>query len=140
LTFYGTLARCLGLYLDLTIFLDIGSGFNEINKIDKVIRIQRITYPTKKILEVFRDYFYKEPRLRSYLLLTYEMRDIKKLKIKITEGLNPRQTIYLCMKNEREIPLSFTDQLPSLTKTEQRATLLSNTLEVPLEIKTVKTI
>jgi len=44
------------------------------------------------------------------------------------------------MKNERQIPLIFTDQLPTITKIEQRATLLSNFLKVPLEIKIIKAI
>jgi len=124
LTFYGTLAICLGLFISFTLYWNVGSGFNELNKLDQLIRIQRNGYPGKS----------------QKILLTYEVSDVKKLEIKITEGINPKQVIYLGMKNEREIPLIFTDQLPSLTKIEQRATLLSNFLKVPLEIKTIKTI
>lgn len=124
LTFYGTLAISLGVFIYFTLYWNVGSGFNELNKVDQLIRIQRNGYPGKS----------------QKVLLTYEVSDVKKLEIKIVEGINPKQIIYLGMKNEREIPLIFTDQLPSLTKIEQRATLLSNFLKVPLEIKTVKTV
>ena len=97
---------------------------NLLNKIDQLIRIQRKGYPGKS----------------EQILVTYEISDVKTLEIKIVEGINPTQVIYLSLKNERQIPLIFTDQLPSLTKIEQRATILSKFLKVPLEIKTVKTV
>lgn len=124
LTFYGAAALTLCAFIGFTLKWNVGSGYNEINKRDQLIRIQRKGYPGKS----------------QSVLLTYEISDVKSLEIKITEGINPTQVIYLCMKNERQIPLIFTDQLPTITKTEQRATLLCNFLKVPLEIKTLRTV
>ena len=122
LTFYGSLAITIGIFILFSWFWNVGSGYNELNKFDKLIRIQRRGYPGKN----------------QTIFLTYQLSDVKSLEIKVIEGLNSTQTIYLCLKNERQIPLTFTDQLPVLTKVEQRATLLSNFLGVPLEIKTIK--
>ena len=111
-------------FICLTLYWNVGSGYNEINKVDNLIRIQRKGYPGKS----------------QRILLTYDINDLKSLEIKITEGINPTQVIYLCLKNDRQIPLIFTDQLSSITKVEERATTLCNFLQVPLEIKTIKTV
>ena len=124
LTFYGAVALTLCSFICLTLYWNVGAGSNEINKREQLIRIQRKGYPGKS----------------QKILLTYEISDVKALERKIIEGINPTQVIYLCMKNERQIPLIFTDQLPSITRIEQRGILLSNFLKVPLELKTIKTI
>ena len=120
----GFLFSALCSFICLTLYWNVGAGSNEINKREQLIRIQRKGYPGKS----------------QKILLTYEISDVKALEIKIIEGINPTQVIYLCMKNERQIPLIFTDQLPSITRIEQRGILLSNFLKVPLELKTIKTI
>ena len=123
LTFYGSVAFVLSIFIGLTIYWNVGAGYNDFNKTEQLIRIQRATYPNNN----------------RFILLTYEISDIKSLAIKVTEGINPTQVIYLCLKNERQIPITFSDQLPSINKTEQRATRLCNFLDVPLEIKIIKT-
>ena len=95
LTFYGTLAITIGVFIALSVSWNVGSGYNELNKFDQLVRIQRRSYPGRS----------------QNILLTYQLSDINSLEIKVIEGLNSTQMIYLCMKNERQVPLTFTDQL-----------------------------
>jgi len=46
--FYGTLSFGISIYIIFTIFLDIGSGYNEYNKIENLIKIVRKGFPGKK--------------------------------------------------------------------------------------------
>jgi len=46
--FYGTLSFGLSIYIIITIFWDIGGGYNEYNKIEKLIKIVRKGFPGKK--------------------------------------------------------------------------------------------
>jgi hypothetical protein len=88
--FYGTLSLGFSIYIILTIFLDIGSGYNEYNKIENLVKIVRKGFPGKN----------------REILLTYPLSNIRAIGIKITEGLNPTRSIYLCLKDERNIPLT----------------------------------
>jgi hypothetical protein len=45
--FYGTLSLGLSLYIIITILLDIGSGYNEYNKIENLVKIVRKGFPGK---------------------------------------------------------------------------------------------
>ena len=47
LLFYGTGAIGISIYLILTIFWNIGSGYNEFSKQDELVRIVRIGFPGK---------------------------------------------------------------------------------------------
>ena len=58
---------------------------------------------------------------------------IKKLKLKIQEGLNPKREIYLCTKDQRQIPLTRVGEPLLLSSIEEEAVDLSLFLNVPLE-------
>jgi hypothetical protein len=45
--FYGTLSLGFSIYIIITIFLDIGSGYNEYNKIENLVKIVRKGFPGK---------------------------------------------------------------------------------------------
>ena len=45
--FYGTGAIGLGIYILLTIFWNIGSGYNEFSKVEEIVRIVRVGFPGK---------------------------------------------------------------------------------------------
>ena len=87
--FYGTLSFGISLYIMITIILDIGGGYNEYNQIEQLVTIVRRGFPGKN----------------REVLLTYSLSNIRSIGIKITEGLNPVRSIYLCLKDERKIPL-----------------------------------
>jgi hypothetical protein len=117
LLFYGTGAMGLGLYILFTIFLNIGSGYNEFSKAENIVRIVRLGFPGKN----------------RQIFLSYEFKNIKSLKFLIKQGLNPRCNILLVLKDKREIPLFPAQFLLNPTETEKKAIQLSNFLNVPVE-------
>lgn len=117
LLFYGTGAIGIAIYLFLTIFWDIGSGYNEFSKNENMIRIVRQGFPGKN----------------QKIFLSYEFKNVKNLKFLIKEGLNPRCNILLVLKDKREIPLFPAQFLLNPSDTEKKAIELSKFLNVPLE-------
>jgi uncharacterized membrane protein YsdA (DUF1294 family) len=115
--FYGTLSFSISMYLFLTVILDIGSGYNEYNKIENLVKIVRKGFPGKN----------------REILLTYSLTNIRSIGIKITEGLNPTRSIYLCLKDERKIPLTPVQEPTSISILEQQAASLAKFLDLKLE-------
>ena len=56
MTFYGVIAISLSLYISLTFFWDVGSGYDEFDKENQLVRIVRLGFPGKnrKILLVYQ--------------------------------------------------------------------------------------
>jgi hypothetical protein len=104
--FYGTLS-----------FLDIGGGYNEYNKLENLVKIVRKGFPGKN----------------RQILLTYPLTNIRAIGIKITEGLNPTRSIYLCLKDERNIPLTPVQQPVAISDLEEDAADLAKFLDLQLE-------
>jgi len=115
--FYGTLSFGLSLYIIATLFWDIGSGYNEYNKIENLVRVVRKGFPGKN----------------REILLTYPLNNIQSIGIKISEGLNPQRIIYLCLKDERKIPLTPVQQPDSISDLEDQAADLAKFLDLKLE-------
>ena len=115
--FYGTLSCGLSVYIGLTIILDIGSGYNEYNKLENLVKIVRKGFPGKN----------------RQVLLTYPLTNIRSIGIKITEGLNPTRSLYLCLKDERNIPLSPVQEPVSISGLEEEAADLAKFLNLKLE-------
>ena len=115
--FYGTLSFSISIYIFLTLILDIGSGYNEYNKIENLVKIVRKGFPGKN----------------REILLTYSLTNIRSIGIKITEGLNPTRSIYLCLKDERKIPLTPVQEPTSISILEQQAASLAKFLDLKLE-------
>lgn len=115
--FYGTLSLSFSIYILLTLFWDIGSGYNEYNKIENLVKIVRKGFPGKN----------------REILLTYPLNSIKSIGIKISEGLNPKRIVYLCLKDERKIPLTPVQQPSSISILEEEASDLAKFLNLKLE-------
>jgi len=115
--FYGTLSISICLYITLTVVWDIGSGYNEYNKIENLVKIVRKGFPGKN-REIF---------------LTYPLTSIQAIGIKISEGLNPTRALYLCLKDERKIPLTPVQQPISISNLENQASDLAQFLDLKLE-------
>ena len=115
--FYGTLSLSISIYTFLTVLWDIGSGYNEYNKIENLVKIVRKGFPGKN----------------REILLTYPLNNIRSIGIKISEGLNPKRIIYLCLKDERQIPLTPVEQPSSISNLEENAADLAKFLELKLE-------
>jgi len=115
--FYGTLSLGLSIYIATTLFWDIGSGYNEYDKIENIVKIVRKGFPGKN----------------REILLTYPLSNIRSIGIKISEGLNPQRTMYLCLKYERKIPLTPVQQPNSISDLEDQASDLAKFLDLKLE-------
>lgn len=115
--FYGTLSLGFSIYIGFTVILDIGSGYNEYNKLESLVKIIRKGFPGKN----------------RKVLLTYPFSNIRAIGIKITEGLNPTRSIYLCLKDERNIPLTPVQQPTSISDLEEEAANLAKFLDLKLE-------
>ena len=117
MSFYGTLSMSLGAYISATLVWDVGSGYNEYNKIENLVKIVRKGFPGKN----------------REILLTYSLNSVKSVGIKISEGLNPKRIIYLCLKDERKIPLTPVQEPVSISILEEEAADLATFLELNLE-------
>jgi hypothetical protein len=115
--FYGTFSLGISLYILFTVLLDIGGGYNEYNKLENLVKIVRKGFPGKN-REIF---------------LTYPLANIRAIGIKITEGLNPSRSIYLCLKDERNIPLTPVQQPVAISDLEENAADLAKFLDLKLE-------
>ena len=115
--FYGTLSFGISMYIITTVFLDIGGGYNEYNRIENLVKIVRKGFPGKN----------------REILLTYPFSNIKYIGIKITEGLNPTRSIYFCLKDDRKIPLTPVQEPTSISNLEEEAASLAKFLNLKLE-------
>ena len=115
--FYGTLSLGISIYIIVTISLDIGGGYNEYNKLENLVKIVRKGFPGKN----------------REILLTYPMSNVRAIGIKITEGLNPTRSLYLCLKDERKIPLTPVQEPISISDLEEEAAELAKFLDLNLE-------
>ena len=115
--FYGTLSFGISIYIIATVLLDIGGGYNEYNRIESLVKIVRKGFPGKN----------------REILLTYPLSNIKYIGIKITEGLNPTRSIYLCLKDDRKIPLTPVQEPTSISNLEEEAASLAKFLNLKLE-------
>ena len=117
MTFYGTTGILLSIFLAANIYLNVGGGYNRYDKDKKEIQIFRLGFPGKK-REIYLKYIFK---------------DIKSIRLSISEGLNPKREIYLCTKDQRQIPITRVGEPLLLSKIEEEAVDLANFLSVPLE-------
>lgn len=115
--FYGTLSFGVSIYILMTILLDIGGGYNEYNRVENLVKIVRKGFPGRN----------------REILLTYPLSNIRSIGIKITEGLNPTRSIYLCLKDERKIPLTPVQEPTSISNLEEEAASLAKFLDLKLE-------
>lgn len=117
MSFYGTLSMSLGAYISATLVWDVGSGYNEYNKIENLVKIVRKGFPGKN----------------REVLLTYPFSNVRSIGIKIAEGLNPQRTLYLCLNDERKIPLTPVQQPNAISDLEEEAADLAKFLDLKLE-------
>lgn len=114
--FYGTGALGIGVYLLITMVWNIGSGYNEFSKVDKIVRIIRLGFPGKN----------------QRIFLSYEFQTIERLKYTLKQGINPRCNILLILKDKREIPLFPAQSFLEPVSLEKKAVRWAKFLNVPL--------
>lgn len=117
MTFYGSISLLLSIFLLVNIIVNVGGGYNKYDKAKEKIEIFRLGFPNQT-REVY---------------LKYQFQEIRSIKLKIQEGLNPKREIYLCTKDQRQIPLTRVGEPLLLSSIEEEAVDLSLFLNVPLE-------
>lgn len=117
MTFYGTIGLLLSFFLAINIGFNVGGGYNKYDLKNGKVEVFRIGFPG----------------ISNELCLTYVLKEIKAIKLSITEGLNPRHEIYLSTKDGRRIPLTRVGEPLLLSTVESEAVELSSFLSVPLE-------
>jgi hypothetical protein len=117
LLFYGTVGSVLGIFLILTVWWNVGFGYNEYNRLSQKVTIYRKSFPGKN----------------QELTFTFGFDEIKSIKMRIKDGLNPKRQLLLCLTDNREIPLTGIEQPIALNKVENEAITLAKYLNVFLE-------
>jgi hypothetical protein len=116
LLFYGTVAICISIFVWLTIILDVGSGTNTYNKNTGEILIYR-----------------KGIGRNREIKYAYPLVNIESIRLRSAESFNSVPSIFLCLKDRREIPLTQLTLNPSIKEIEERAANLAKFLNVYLE-------
>nr|BBO58669.1 ycf4 protein [Ulva australis] len=114
--FYGLLGIIFSCYLGLTILWSVGGGFNIFDKQNGIVRIFRWGFPGKN----------------RRIDLTYPIDEVTAIRLELKDGLNPRRTIYLCVKGQRQIPLTRVGQPMTLEEIEILAAELAQFLQKDL--------
>lgn len=117
LLFYGTVAICISLFVNLTIILDVGSGSNSYDKGGGQVTI-------------FRRGFLGRNREIKF---TYPISSIESVRLKSAESFNSVPSIFLCLKDKRQIPLTELKSNPTIKEIEERAANLAKFLDVYLD-------
>jgi hypothetical protein len=117
LVFYGTIGSILGIFIALTVWWNVGSGYNEYNRNSQKVTLYRRGFPGKN----------------RELTFTFPFEEVKSIKLRIKEGINPRRQLLLCLTDSREIPLTGLEQPVALNKIEDEAITIAKYLNVFLE-------
>lgn len=121
LVFYGTVALSLSVFIFQCIFEQVGSGYNEYDSRDNVIRIFRKGFSF----------------LKNDIFLVYPFSDVKSIELEIIDTINPRRVLYLCLKDGRRIPLNPTNILSDLREIENQGIFLAEFIGVSLNFKKI---
>ena len=73
------------------------------------------------------------PGKNQELRFSFAFNEIKSIKMRIKDGLNPKRQLLLCLADNREIPLTGIEQPTALNKIENDAITLAKYLNVFLE-------
>ena len=82
LLFYGTLSTLVSTFILLTVFWDVGGGYNEYNRAEGLVRISRKGFPGEN----------------REIYLVYPFGDIKSIELEIMEGINPKRIFIYVLK------------------------------------------
>jgi len=117
LLFYGTVGSILGIFISLTVWWNVGSGYNEYNRDLQQVKLYRRGFPGKN----------------RELIFNFSFDEIKSIKMRIKEGINPKRQLLLCLVDNREIPLTGIEEPVALNKIEDEAITIAKYLNVFLE-------
>ncbi|MEM9138157.1 MAG: photosystem I assembly protein Ycf4 [Cyanobacteria bacterium P01_F01_bin.42] len=117
LSFYGTAGTLLATYLWLSMYWNVGGGYNEFDKKAKQVRLFRSGYPGKN----------------RTVKIDIPFRKIKAVRVDVREGLNPKRALYLRVQGRGDYPLSRVGQPIALADLENQAAEIARFLSIPME-------
>jgi hypothetical protein len=115
--FYGILGFLISSYLWLVILWDIGNGYNEFNKETGQMKVFRFGFPGKN---------------RRIQVLA-SLNEIEAIRMDLRDGINPKATVYVKIKGNRDVPLTQIGQPLTFEEIETAASNLAIFLNVPLQ-------
>uniref|UniRef100_UPI0030FE9216 photosystem I assembly protein Ycf4 n=1 Tax=Cyathodium cavernarum TaxID=351593 RepID=UPI0030FE9216 len=115
--FYGIAGSFISFYLWFTIFLNVGSGYNEFDK-------------QKGLFYIFRWGF---PGQNRRVSIQFPIRDIQAIRMEVQEGFLSRRILYMRMKSQQSIPLGGIEEYLTLKEMEDKAAELARSPKVPIE-------
>ena len=116
--FYGTVGSLLGIFITLSIYWNVGAGYNEYNRDLQEVKLYRKGFPGKN----------------RELTFTFSFKELKSIKMRIDEGINPKCQLLLCLTDGREVPLTGIEQPIALNEIENEAIKLAKYLNVFLVV------
>lgn len=117
MVFYGVLATLFSSYYWMVLFFNVGSGYNEFDKVKKQATVFRWGFPGKN----------------RKIEIVHPLESVQGIKVELKEGLNPRRTLFLKLKGARDLRLSSIGQPPNLSVVEDQASALAKFLNVAIE-------
>ena len=117
LVFYGTVGLILGFFLCLTVWWDIGSGYNEYSKKDQKITLYRKGFPGEN----------------REMCLKFNFEELKSIKMFAKDDLSPKRQLFICLTDNREFPLTGRNKPAPFKKFEMEALNLAKYLNICLE-------
>ncbi|MDX2272506.1 MAG: photosystem I assembly protein Ycf4 [Cyanobacteriota bacterium] len=115
--FYGLAGSLAGLYQWLSLYWDLGGGYNQFDRVTGKVEILRRGFPGKD----------------RQVKLVYDFADVQNVRVELKEGLNPKRAIYLRVKGRGDIPLTPVGQPAALADIENQAAEIARFLNVSLE-------
>jgi hypothetical protein len=125
LIFYGACSLFLSLLIGLLININIGSGKNEFDIKNKIVRITRKGFPI-----LTKNLKFKQKNI----YFVYPFSDLLNLELEIIEGINPNRVTYLILKDGRRIPITTSNKLENLLSIESKAIYIAKLLKIDLKL------
>nr|YP_009538709.1 photosystem I assembly protein ycf4 [Lepocinclis ovum]AYQ93734.1 photosystem I assembly protein ycf4 [Lepocinclis ovum] len=116
--FYGLTGLLISSYQIVVLKFNVGEGYNEFNKRNGNITVYRKKFPWEK----------------TNLNLIYTIDDVEAIRVeKNNTILNSKQTIFICLKGKKEIPVLQIRKPINLNELEKKASNLASFLQVPIK-------
>nr|AJB98476.1 photosystem I assembly protein ycf4 [Helminthostachys zeylanica] len=115
--FYGIAGLFPGFYLWCAISWDVGSGYNQFDKREGIVRIFRWGFPGEN------------RRIR----IQFPTSDIQAIRLEIREGIPSRRVLRIKLRGQQDIPLTRTGEDLTLGEMEEKAAELARFLCVSIE-------
>nr|YP_009541028.1 photosystem I assembly protein ycf4 [Lepocinclis playfairiana]AYQ93550.1 photosystem I assembly protein ycf4 [Lepocinclis playfairiana] len=115
--FYGLTGLIISSYQIIILKLKVGEGYNKLDREKGTLTIYRNKFPWQK----------------EEIFLTYSINDIEAIRVERNNTiLNSKQTIFICLRGKKEIPIIQIRRPININEFEKKASDLASILKVPI--------